>query len=105
MIRQNLDKGFLIYKKDLISQIVQKKPYKTNIEFWIYKHRPIETSLVLSPTAKKTLEEQSPIYLQAIIVSRDTSEFIKETKDYFLVQGIKFDDKDLDDYLSKTERK
>jgi hypothetical protein len=105
MIRQNLGKGFIIYKKDLISQIVQKKPYKTNIEFWIYKHRSIETSLVLSPTAKKTLEEQSPIYLQSIIVSRDTSEFIKETKDYFLVQGIKFDEKDLDDYLSKTERK
>jgi hypothetical protein len=60
---------------------------------------------VLSPTAKKTLEEQSPIYLQAIIVSRDTSEFIKETKDYFLVQGIKFDDQDLDSYLSKTKRK
>jgi len=103
MIRENNGKGFCIWKKDLDSGVVQKKSYNNNIEFWIYRHRPLETTLVLSPSSKKELEKSQPIYLHSIIVTKENS--IVDNKDMLLVNGVKFDDIDVDKYLSKTKRK
>jgi hypothetical protein len=113
MIRPNSSLGFLIFKEDFENGIVKKQTYSNDnnswIEYWIYTHRPLDTNLYLPPSTRKKLEQETELYLSAIIVSRNNTDLLKEKilpdgrKGYYIT-GIKFTEKDINLYLGKTNR-
>jgi hypothetical protein len=115
MLRPNVEPGFLIWKKDLKNGTVQKKTFKSLIEYWVYRHRPLKKSLIELPNSTKTkMEQETPMYLHCIIVSKENDDHLKDMGDgRIFVRGLKFDNemfdgkesKDLDNYLIKTKRK
>jgi len=114
MLRPNVGEGFLILKKDLENGMVKKDSYKTMLEFHIFRHRELKKSLIYLPNeTKELLEQDNPLYLFAIIVTKDDNAHILDKGDKIFVKGVKFDNQlfdgkkseDLDEYLRKTGRK
>ena len=119
MLRPNVLPGFLIFQKDIGSGMVKKDTFKTMLEFHIYRHRELKKSLIELPnSSKEALEKEQPLYLHAIIVTKDDSHHIEEgitpeLEPVIYVKGLKFDNemfdgkesRDLDKYLRKTGRK
>lgn len=114
MLRPNVGDGFLIFKKDLENGIAKKDTYKGMLEFHIFRHRELKNSLIYLPNStKELLELDNPLYLFAIIVTKDDNAHILDRGDRIFVKGLKFDNQlfdgkkseDLDNYLRKTGRK
>jgi len=114
MLRPNVGDGFLIFKKDLENGIAKKDTYKGMLEFHIFRHRELKKSLIYLPNeTKELLEQDNPLYLFAIIVTKDDNAHILDKGDKIFVKGVKFDNQlfdgkkseDLDEYLRKTGRK
>ena len=84
--------------KDDIGKSVFRKKYKDLNEWWIYREK---TSRFVDARGKEL--GYGEIYLYFIIVCSD--EYIRQQNEKFIaVEGIKFTEKDLDDYLRKTGR-
>lgn len=93
--------GFIIFGKDLKSGLVKKKEYQGLTEYWIY--RGLESKIILPDGSKPEPIDRSEIKLHAIIVCEGSHITAKREKG-FLVNGIRFTDKDLKEYLVKTHR-
>ena len=94
--------GFLITKKDLESGAVEKKRHKDIIEYWV--HRQKESNFIDRWGAKLKLRNKENSFLHAIIVCSEERD-VTEHDNSFLVRGIKFTDKDINEYLGKTNRR
>ena len=89
--------AFNIIKTD-IGKSVYRKRFKDIIEWWIYREK---TSRFVDLRGKE-LKNGEP-YLYCIIACAD--EYIRQQNEkYVAIQGIKFTETDLDDYLRKTGR-
>ncbi len=86
-------------KKSDIGKTVIKKSYQNIYEWWIY--RKVESRFVDTTGHNlKTNEE----YLYCIIACTDNYGIKQQNTEYFGVEGCKFTEEDLKDYLSKTHR-
>lgn len=96
-------KGFIILKKDLASNKVQKKEYKNDFyEYWIYKEK---TSSLMGIDGKYL--GTGDFELSVIIACEHNSNHIKgETEKAYFVEGYRFTDdeqgNDLSEYRNKT---
>jgi len=94
--------GFIIFGKDLKSGLVKKKEYKGLTEYWIYQGTG--TDIYLPNGSKADPVDRSEIELSAIIVCEGSAHITAQRKKGFLVNGVKFTDHDLKNYLDKTKR-
>lgn len=95
---QRYSDAFNILKAD-IGKTVFKRTYKDIHEWWIY--RKVESRFI-DTTGKnlKTNEE----YLYCVIACDDNFGLRQENADYIAVEGCKFTESDLREYLQKTHR-
>ena len=93
--------AFVIFKKDLKSGKATRKHYDNLIEYWIYRQK--ESDIVDSTGKKVKLEGRNNSYLHCIIVC-EGSHITKETEKGILINGVRFTEKDMENYLHKTGR-
>jgi len=93
--------GFIILGADLQSGLVKKKSYKDLVEYWCYRAQ--ETELYLPNGQKAKSQDKSNIFLYSIVVCEKNHITAKRLKGYF-VNGIRFTEGDLKNYLDKTHR-
>lgn len=91
---------FVIWKKDLKSGVVKRKRFKKLIEYWYYEGQ--ETSI--EDIHGNKMVDNTNMQLKSIVVCDCESHITKEGNNGFTVDGIKFTEKDMDDYLHKTGR-
>ena len=95
---QRYSDAFNIRKSD-IGKTVIKKIYKDLFEWWIY--RKVESRFIDTAGKKlKTGEE----YLYCIIACGNDYGIKQQNTDFVAVEGCKFTEEDLKEYLSKTHR-
>lgn len=89
--------AFNIVKNDIGKSVIKKR-YKDLTEWWIYREK---TSRFVDARGKSLKHGET--YLYCIIVCAD--EYIRQQNaQYIAIEGIKFTEEDLDDYLIKTGR-
>lgn len=89
---------FLIWKKDLGKKIRRKRCGKI-VEYWSYKGK--EGNLVM-PNGQKYVNEDE-LHLDAIIACEE-NHIVKDRKDNFLVNGVKFYGDDLSKYIEYRDK-
>lgn len=99
-------KTWVIWKSDLEKGLVRKHNHKDRqgielVEYWVYKLK--DTKIWLPDKEKVLLQDQANSYLFAIIVC-DSGHIMKETKQNYLIEGVRVTGDSVNDYLSKTGR-
>ena len=89
--------AFNIRKKD-VGNLVTKKRYLDLVEYWIYA---CKKSRFTDPRGK-TLNT-GDTYLSCIIVCEE-NHIRQENAEFFAINGVKFTEEDMDNYLRKTGR-
>ncbi len=89
--------AFNIVKTDIGKSVIKKR-FKDIIEWWIFREK---TSRFVDARGKELKNGER--YLYCVITCAD--EYIRQqNENYIAIQGIKFTESDLDDYLRKTGR-
>jgi hypothetical protein len=84
--------------KDDVGKSVYKKHYKDLTEWWIYREKK---SRFVDARGKQL--KQGETYLYCVIVCEN--DYIRQQNEKFIaVEGVKFTEEGLDDYLRKTGR-
>lgn len=93
-------KNYILIKKDLDEGFVKNHTYKSVVEWWCYKEKKSRIfQLNGKPASLRNIDDAE---LSAIIVCDD--HFKEEKAHTVLVKGFRFTEKDLEDYLRKTNR-
>ena len=90
--------AFNINKADIGKSVIKKK-YKDLTEWWIYRTKK---SRFVDARGKGLNTAET--YLYCIIVCADEYGIRQQNEKFIAIEGIKFTEEDLDDYLSKTGR-
>ena len=92
--------GYILIKKDFDDGFIKKHVYKDVVEYWIYQAK--KSHIFKLDGTKAKLRNKDDATLKCIIVV--DNHYKEEKKNTYIIKGFRFDEKDLDDYLRKTNR-